>query len=62
MKELVYYSHESPPHLTEGMTSTFAKAMIPYAAVGKKKKILLYMTYAFNKLRCPSCSLCLEWI
>ena len=38
MKELVYYSHESPPHLTEGMTSTFAKAMIPYAAVGKKKK------------------------
>ena len=37
MKELVYYSHEFP-HLTEGMTSTFAKAMIPYAAVGKKKK------------------------
>ena len=37
MKELVYYSHESPPHLTEGMPSTFAKAMIPYAAVGKKK-------------------------
>lgn len=35
MKELVYYSHESP-HLTEGMTSIFAKAMIPYAAVGKK--------------------------